>query len=157
MWIVGRLSSPCSIARSVTMLAAGHCSSTRMCVDDPVLAREVLSLLRAHDTAQGMPGLADRLLCRKLGHEPRPRELASSRILRRQCWPAEGFRHYRIEEEIGAGGMGVVYRAYDLALGRDAAFKTLPDEFSAPLRQKLLKEAEASSRLQHPGIETTFL
>jgi len=62
--------------------------------------------------------------------------------------------HYRIEDRLGAGGMGVVYLARDLALGREVALKVLPEGFAADLRERLMREARASARLQHPCIAT---
>jgi serine/threonine protein kinase len=62
--------------------------------------------------------------------------------------------HYRIERRLGAGGMGEVWLAEDLALGRPAALKLLPQGFDPELRRRLLREAEASGRLQHPAIAT---
>ena len=63
---------------------------------------------------------------------------------------------YRIEEEIGAGGMGVVYRAYDAKLGRDVAIKVLNpgalDDEAA--RRRFRNEARILSRLNHPVIQT---
>ncbi len=72
--------------------------------------------------------------------------------------PFEGsvISHYRVKERLGAGGMGVVYSARDLALGRMAALKVLPDVFTADLRERLLLEADASARLQHPAIATYY-
>ena len=64
--------------------------------------------------------------------------------------------HYRIERRLGAGGMGEVWLAEDLALGRPAALKLLPQGFDPDLRHRLLREAEASGRLQHPAIATFF-
>jgi len=64
--------------------------------------------------------------------------------------------HYRLEECIGAGGMGEVYRATDLALGRTAAVKVLGARLVGPYRKRLLLEAKMSARLQHPGIATFF-
>jgi serine/threonine protein kinase len=52
--------------------------------------------------------------------------------------------------------MGEVFLAQDLALGRAAAIKVLPRDFSPELRVRLLREAEASRRLQHPGIATFY-
>ena len=62
--------------------------------------------------------------------------------------------HYRIEDRLGAGGMGVVYLARDLALGRMVALKVLPEGFAPDLRERLMREARASARLQHPCIAT---
>jgi TolB-like protein/Tfp pilus assembly protein PilF/predicted Ser/Thr protein kinase len=64
--------------------------------------------------------------------------------------------HYRIENRLGAGGMGVVYLARDLALGRPAALKLLPRESDPAARQRLLREAQACARLQHPAIATYY-
>ncbi len=66
------------------------------------------------------------------------------------------FGRYRIEEEIGAGGMGVVYRAYDEKLERDLALKVLTpgalnDEAA---RKRFRNEARVLSRLNHPAIQT---
>ncbi len=61
---------------------------------------------------------------------------------------------YRIEAELGRGGMGVVYRAKDSRLGRDVALKVLsPERFADPeLRRRFLQEARTLASLQHPGI-----
>ncbi|MGH9580869.1 MAG: protein kinase domain-containing protein [Terriglobales bacterium] len=66
--------------------------------------------------------------------------------------------HYRILEQIGAGGMGVVYRAHDERLERDVALKVLPpgtlvDEAT---RKRFRKEALTLSKMNHPNIETVF-
>ncbi len=66
--------------------------------------------------------------------------------------------HYRIVEQIGAGGMGVVHRARDERLGRDVALKVLPvgalEDESA--RQRFRREALALSRFNHPHIATIY-
>jgi len=64
--------------------------------------------------------------------------------------------HYRILEKIGAGGMGVVYRAHDERLDRDVALKVLPPGTLADeaARKCFRKEALTLSRLNHPNIET---
>ncbi len=62
--------------------------------------------------------------------------------------------HYRIEESLGAGGMGVVYRAFDERLNRDVALKVLPPETSSSEahRKQLRREALALSKLSHRHI-----
>jgi len=62
--------------------------------------------------------------------------------------------HYRILEQIGAGGMGVVFRARDERLERDVALKVLPVGVisDAATRARFRREALALSRLNHPHI-----
>ncbi|MFN2633458.1 MAG: protein kinase, partial [Thermoanaerobaculia bacterium] len=70
--------------------------------------------------------------------------------------PGQIVSHYRIEERLGVGGMGEVFRARDIALGRPAALKLLAKDFEPQLRARLIREAEACARLQHPAIATFF-
>ncbi len=64
--------------------------------------------------------------------------------------------HYRIGKRLGAGGMGEVFLAHDLALGRSAAVKVLFFSLAPDARARLVREGEASARLQHPGIATFY-
>jgi serine/threonine protein kinase len=66
--------------------------------------------------------------------------------------------HYRIEERLGAGGMGEVFRARDEKLGRDVALKVLPSGALADeeARRRFRKEATVLSRVGHPHIATLF-
>ena len=70
--------------------------------------------------------------------------------------------HYQVLDEIGRGGMGIVYRGYDPLIGREVALKTVnlfsivdPQERDE-LQQRLHREAQSAGRLSHPNIVTIY-
>jgi len=112
---------------------------TQLCGDDSDIAREVRALLEADDKSRKWdantlfkPDLS-RNMNIKAGDEIGP---------------------HRILEQIGEGGMGVIYKALDTRLERHVALKFLPANLhsDAEIRQRFLAEARAASRLDHPNI-----
>lgn len=127
----------------------------RACQDDPHLREEVQVLLDRYGAGESLkPGPP---------HEPRPNSPPSSQPVSRGEPPTgsrvgERIGRYRLEEELGRGAMGVVYRAEDMRLGRHVALKFLSSALSADMQAcaRLDREARAVSALDHPNICTLY-
>ena len=112
---------------------------------DEMLAREVTALLRAHDTA-------GRFLETPVTVDPADVAGAEDNA------GAVRIGSYEIEYEIGRGGMGIVYCARDLRLGRRVALKALPPvhDSDAGLRERLRREARAAATIAHHAVATVY-
>ncbi len=119
------------------------------CGGDESLLKEVRSLLEQDGDPQGLlesPALE--AVAEALGDEAhRTQDLAGRTLL-----------HYHIEEKIGQGGMGEVYRARDTRLDRTVALKILPPTFASDKdrMKRFIREAKAASALTHPNVATIF-
>jgi serine/threonine protein kinase/formylglycine-generating enzyme required for sulfatase activity len=116
----------------------------RECAGEPVLRAELESLLTAHDRA----GVLDE-----------PISLSGAAVIDASdagLAPSAIVAHYEIESRLGAGGMGVVYRALDRRLERTVALKFLPTALSenAQAKKRFLTEARAAAALQHVNVCT---
>jgi len=72
--------------------------------------------------------------------------------------PNANLLHYRLADQIGKGGMGVVWRAIDTSLDRDVAIKILPEAFAgSPERMaRFEREARLLASLSHPNIAAVY-
>ena len=121
---------------------ARHAWLIERCADDASLLREAEALLQTHETAGDFleesvhvdPSDLDTLL------------------------PGTQVGAYKVLEEIGRGGMGVVYLAEDVRLGRRVALKSLPASVAMhpELRERLRREARAAATISHPSVAVVY-
>src|SRR4030095_13279166 len=115
---------------------------------DAALADEVLSLLSAHSRAISFM------------EQPAGSPADRARLTLETALLTGGTMvgQYRIDRVLGQGGMGVVYLAEDLRLGRTVALKAVAPRFTgdAARRERLRRGARAAAGLSHPGIATVY-
>ena len=124
----------------------------RSCAGDEALAQEVLSLLEAERHAGAF--LSQPAI--EIAARQEARGLARSAVSDPEALTGRTVSHYSVLQQIGQGGMGVVYKALDTRLLRPVAMKfLLADVASLPeVTMRFQREARAASSLNHPNIAT---
>src|ERR1044072_3586811 len=120
---------------------------TEACAGDEAMKREVESLLKSHERAESFI-------------EQSASDVAAELFAGKRAKLAIGEQigHYTIMELLGVGGMGEVYLARDMKLGRKVALKLLPAQFTTQVERvrRFEQEARAASSLNHPYILTIY-
>jgi len=120
------------------------------CAGDPEVQRRVEAMLVADEQA-------DLLMDRPAYNAVHPSGPSMVSQDDSQTFSGEMIGDYRLIRELGRGGMGTVYLAYDTRLGRQAALKLLPSRLNSPERvRRLEREARSASALNHPHIITIY-
>ena len=120
----------------------------REAAERPGVAAEVRAMLHAHDRSGAFLESPAWAAAPELLSE----SAAENSLTGRRIGP------YAVGEQVGRGGMGVVYAAEDERLGRSVALKMLPPAYSrdAVARERLAREARAAAALSHPAIATIY-
>ncbi len=119
-----------------------------VCVGDPALAEEVAGLLEAHNRASFF----------LRGTEDETNEARVGQVFVTEPTPGMRLGDFRLDALIGSGGMGRVFRAHQVSLGRDVALKIMPPHlhFSPMAAARFEREVQAAARLHHTHLVGVF-
>lgn len=128
------------------------------CSNDGALAAEVKSLLAAHAESDDFLDCGRTDLGQTNLGDGRITGRAGAKIAWREIVPGGQIGDFHIERQIGAGGMGLVYRARQVSLNRPVALKVLPNHLhsSESARTRFQREIEAAARLHHRNIVAVY-